>query len=47
LTLTRETLEMMHHLTKEIPKPFVRPELGDRLAAMLDYNLTQLAGQKC
>lgn len=47
LTLTRETLEMLHHLTKEIPKPFVRPEIGDRLAAMLNFNLTQLAGQKC
>uniref|UniRef100_A0A6A7FU80 Ubiquitin conjugation factor E4 B n=2 Tax=Hirondellea gigas TaxID=1518452 RepID=A0A6A7FU80_9CRUS len=47
LTLTRETLEMLHHLTKEIPKPFVRPEIGDRLAAMINFNLTQLAGQKC
>ena len=41
LTLTRETLEMLHHLTKEIPKPFMRPELADRLAAMLNHNLTK------
>ena len=26
--------------------PFLRPELADRLAAMLNYNLKQLCGNK-
>lgn len=38
---------MMHYLTKEVPDPFLRPELCDRLAAMLNFNLAQLCGQKC
>lgn len=47
LTLARETVDMMHYLTKEVPGPFLRPELCDRLAAMLNFNLAQLCGQKC
>ncbi|KAB7497984.1 Ubiquitin conjugation factor E4 B [Armadillidium nasatum] len=47
LTLARETVDMMHYLTKEIPEPFLRVEVGDRLAAMLNYNLSQLCGDKC
>ncbi|KAG0713084.1 Ubiquitin conjugation factor E4 B [Chionoecetes opilio] len=47
LTLARETVDMMHYLTKEVPDPFLRPELCDRLAAMLNFNLAQLCGQKC
>ncbi|KAK8726998.1 hypothetical protein OTU49_009871 [Cherax quadricarinatus] len=47
LTLARETVDMMHYLTKEVPAPFLRPELCDRLAAMLNFNLAQLCGQKC
>ncbi|KAK7084333.1 Ubiquitin conjugation factor E4 B [Halocaridina rubra] len=47
LTLARETVDMMHYLTQEVPAPFLRPELCDRLAAMLDFNLAQLCGQKC
>ena len=30
-----------------IQEPFLRPELADRLAAMLNYNLKQLCGNKC
>lgn len=45
LTLARETVDMMHYLTKEVPAPFLRPELCDRLAAMLNFNLAQLCGQ--
>ncbi|XP_038076555.1 ubiquitin conjugation factor E4 B-like [Patiria miniata] len=47
LTLANETLEMFNYLTKEIKKPFLRPELCDRLAAMLNFNLQQLCGPKC
>ncbi|XP_068249521.1 ubiquitin conjugation factor E4 B-like [Palaemon carinicauda] len=47
LTLARETVDMMHYLTQEVPAPFLRPELCDRLAAMLNFNLAQLCGEKC
>ena len=47
LTLARETVEMFHYLTEHIREPFLRPELADRLAAMLNFNLTQLCGPKC
>ncbi|XP_042239775.1 ubiquitin conjugation factor E4 B-like isoform X2 [Homarus americanus] len=47
LTLARETVDMMHYLTKEVTAPFLRPELCDRLAAMLNFNLAQLCGEKC
>ena len=47
LTLARETVEMFHYLTQDIKEPFLRPELADRLAAMLNYNLKQLCGSKC
>uniref|UniRef100_T1ISF9 Ubiquitin conjugation factor E4 B n=1 Tax=Strigamia maritima TaxID=126957 RepID=T1ISF9_STRMM len=47
LTLARETVDMFHYLTKEIKDPFLRPELADRLAAMLNFNLQQLCGPKC
>merc|ERR1719471_1315931 len=47
LTLARETVEMFHYLTQDIKEPFLRPELVDRLAAMLNHNLKQLCGSKC
>ncbi|XP_028394040.1 ubiquitin conjugation factor E4 B-like [Dendronephthya gigantea] len=47
LTFANETVEMMHYLTKEASEPFLRAELRDRLAAMLNYNLAQLCGPKC
>ncbi|XP_059477156.1 ubiquitin conjugation factor E4 B [Neocloeon triangulifer] len=47
LTLARETVDMFHYLTMEIKEPFMRPELVDRLAAMLNFNLQQLCGPKC
>merc|ERR1719422_2442493 len=47
LTLARETVEMFHYLTQDIVEPFLRPELADRLAAMLNFNLLQLCGTKC
>lgn len=47
LTLASETLEMMLYLTKHVQGPFLRPELIDRIAAMLNFNLQQLCGPKC
>ena len=47
LTLARETVDMFHYLTQDIKEPFLRPELVDRLAAMLNFNLKQLSGSKC
>uniref|UniRef100_A0A8C9WH76 Ubiquitin conjugation factor E4 B n=1 Tax=Scleropages formosus TaxID=113540 RepID=A0A8C9WH76_SCLFO len=47
LALATETVEMFHLLTKQVQKPFLRPELGPRLAAMLNFNLQQLCGPKC
>jgi len=41
------TVHMLEYLTKEIPEPFMAGEIVDRLAAMLDYNLSQLVGPKC
>lgn len=47
LTLATETLEMMFYLTRHVQGPFLRPELIDRIAAMLNFNLQQLCGPKC
>jgi ubiquitin conjugation factor E4 B len=45
--LANETVHMLQYLTSEIVEPFLRPEIIDRLAAMLDYNLEILVGPKC
>lgn len=47
LTLARETVDMLQYLTVDIKEPFLRPELVDRLASMLNFNLQQLCGPKC
>lgn len=47
LTLGKETVEMFHYLTIDIKEPFLRPELIDRLASMLNFNMHQLCGPKC
>merc|ERR1711997_1183831 len=39
--------DMFHYLTQDIKEPFLRPELVDRLAAVLNFNLKQLSGSKC
>jgi hypothetical protein len=33
--------------SQDIKEPFLRQELVDRLAAMLNFNLKQLCGSKC
>lgn len=47
LTLGKETVDMFHYLTDDIKEPFLRPELIDRLASMLNFNMHQLCGPKC
>ncbi|KAH8550974.1 ubiquitin elongating factor core-domain-containing protein [Umbelopsis sp. PMI_123] len=47
VSMGNSTVHMLEYLTKEIPEPFMAGEIVDRLAAMLDYNLSQLVGPKC
>ncbi|KAJ3542484.1 hypothetical protein NMY22_g3494 [Coprinellus aureogranulatus] len=46
-TLGRSTVELLKLFTAETKAPFMMPEIVDRLAAMLDYNLEALVGPKC
>lgn len=45
-TLGRSTVELLKVFTAETKAPFMMPEIVDRLAAMLDYNLHVLVGPK-
>jgi ubiquitin conjugation factor E4 B len=45
-TLGRSTVELLKMFTAETKAPFMMPEIVDRLAAMLDYNLVALVGPK-
>jgi len=47
LTLATETVDIFHYLSESIQDPFLIPELADRLAAMLNFNLQQLCGPTC
>ncbi|KAJ2676455.1 Ubiquitin conjugation factor E4 [Coemansia spiralis] len=47
VSLAHETVHMLAFLTKLVPRPFQAGEVVTRLAAMLNYNLQQLAGPKC
>ena len=46
LTLATRTLETFGDFTKSIKKPFLKPEIADRLTAMLNINLKQLCGER-
>lgn len=46
-TLGRSTVELLKLFTAETKAPFMMPEIVDRLAAMLDYNLQALVGPRC
>ncbi|KAL0961455.1 hypothetical protein HGRIS_006400 [Hohenbuehelia grisea] len=46
-TLGRSTVELLKVFTAETKQPFMMPEIVDRLAAMLNYNLDALAGPRC
>ena len=47
LSLGSESLTFLAKLTAAIPSAFVRPEILDRLTAMLNFNLVLLAGPRC
>ena len=38
---------MLTYLSENVKKPFLRAEIVNRLAAMLNYNLIQLCGPSC
>jgi ubiquitin conjugation factor E4 B len=46
-TLGASTVALLKDFTAETKAPFMMPEIVDRLAAMLDYNLDALVGPKC
>jgi ubiquitin conjugation factor E4 B len=46
-TLGSSTVALLKDFTAETKAPFMMPEIVDRLAAMLDYNLDALVGPKC
>ena len=48
MSLGNETVHMLQYMTADpkIISPFMAPEVVDRLAAMLDYNLNTLVGPK-
>lgn len=45
--LGARTVELLKVFTGQTKEPFMMPEIVDRLAAMLDYNLNALAGPRC
>ena len=45
--LGNSTVGLLKDFTAETKAPFMLPEIIDRLAAMLDYNLDALVGPKC
>lgn len=45
--LADKSMILFNIFTRDIPKAFVSPEIVDRLASMLDYNLESLVGPKC
>uniref|UniRef100_A0A914X9X9 Ubiquitin conjugation factor E4 B n=1 Tax=Plectus sambesii TaxID=2011161 RepID=A0A914X9X9_9BILA len=47
LVLGKETMDLFCYFTRDAPEPFLEPVLGERLASMLNYNISQLCGPKC
>ncbi|CAF1159716.1 unnamed protein product, partial [Didymodactylos carnosus] len=47
LPLGMETLNMLEYLSGDVPNPFCSPDLIDRLAAFLNFNLNELSGPNC
>ncbi|KAF7288510.1 U-box domain-containing protein [Mycena chlorophos] len=46
ISLGRSTVELLKVFTAELKGPFMMPEIVNKLAAMLDYNLQALVGPK-
>lgn len=47
MQLGNETVALLNLFTSTIPLSFIQPEIVDRLAGMLDYNLECLVGPRC
>ncbi|KAJ1928958.1 Ubiquitin conjugation factor E4 [Tieghemiomyces parasiticus] len=47
MALANETVALLRFLTQEAPWPFLTPEIVERLAAMLNYNLQTMVGPRC
>ncbi|EFO86372.1 CRE-UFD-2 protein [Caenorhabditis remanei] len=47
LGTAKNNLGLLLSITDNSPEPFRTPALGERLAAMLNHNLSQLMGNKC
>lgn len=47
MQLTNQTVLLLQLFTSAVPQAFVTPEIVDRFAAMLNYNLENLVGPKC
>ncbi|SCU92819.1 LANO_0E02212g1_1 [Lachancea nothofagi CBS 11611] len=45
--LAEKSITLFNIFSKDIPAAFSTPEIVDRLAGMLDYNLASLVGPKC
>ncbi|KAM9915249.1 hypothetical protein OXX80_014194, partial [Metschnikowia pulcherrima] len=45
--LANQTMMLFKLFTEQVPEGFTIPELVDRLAGMLDYNLSLMVGPKC
>ncbi|KAM3159528.1 U-box domain-containing protein [Lachancea thermotolerans] len=45
--LAEKSITLFNIFSKDIPSAFCTPEIVDRLAGMLDYNLASLVGPKC
>ncbi|KAA8916940.1 hypothetical protein TRICI_000907 [Trichomonascus ciferrii] len=47
MQLTNQSVILLKLFTSAVPSAFVTPEIVDRLAAMMNYNLKMLVGPKC
>lgn len=47
MQLANKSVLLLKMFTSAVPKAFVLPEIVDRLAAMLNYNLAALVGPRC
>ncbi|KAI8823342.1 ubiquitin elongating factor core-domain-containing protein [Fimicolochytrium jonesii] len=49
MSLGNETVHMLQYMTAnpEIVQPFMEPEIVERLAAMLDFNIAAMVGPRC
>lgn len=47
MQLTNQTVVLLKLFTSAVAEAFITPEIIDRLAAMLNYNLAALVGPKC